>query len=168
MAKRKKRNKTKWINQWQRAEKEAAKEKRRLKALPLPLRQLETELDFYVDFEMVYDGYIGDFTGEIRPSEPVNNPFWILKQMDIKLPDIQTLKREEVVLYNTKITEVFERMYFDTGFHAQDEEMEKRYYQFLRTAINNSTDRTFGDYERINEADVEITIMRISGDEGFF
>lgn len=165
---KKKQNQTKWINERQRAEKEAAKERRRLKALPKPLQILETELDIYVDFEEVYDGYINDFTGQERPLEIVGNPFWILKQMGVELPDVKTLNSEQIKLYLSKIQDAFERMYFDFGFMPGDTEIEKQFYDLLQTCINDAENKIFGDTEKIKTGNSAVWVCRMERDGYYF
>lgn len=95
---------------------EERKERRRFKALPKPLRKLETNLHQYVKFTEVYDGYIGDFTGQIIPAEPVDNPFAIINKMKLIFPHQNSLSDDQKELYVRKISEAFNRMGFYIEF----------------------------------------------------
>lgn len=92
---------------------EARNERLRLKALPKVLRRLETELGNYVDFMEVYDGHLGDFTGQIIPENPVGNPFVVIHEMDLKFPHPNSLNTVEKKMYITKIEDAFLRMGFE-------------------------------------------------------
>jgi hypothetical protein len=91
---------------------EARIEKRRLKALPKPLRKLETELSYHVDFMEVYDGYLGDFTGEVVPVDPVKNPFAVIHGMGLSFPHPNTLSEVQKQEYVDNIKEAFNRLGF--------------------------------------------------------
>ncbi len=91
---------------------EQKKERLRLKALPKPLRKLETDLWQYVEFMNIYDGYIGDFTGQAIPEKPVENPFVIINKMKLNFPHQNSLSDEQKKLYVMKIEEAFNRMGF--------------------------------------------------------
>ncbi|MBI9066989.1 MAG: hypothetical protein JEZ09_06830 [Salinivirgaceae bacterium] len=92
---------------------EARNERLRLKALPKVLSRLETELGNYVDFMNVYDGYLGDFTGQIIPVEPVANPFVVIHEMNLNFPHPNSLNTVEKKMYITKIEAAFIRMGFE-------------------------------------------------------
>ncbi len=114
---------------------EARKEKQRLKALPKPLRKIETDLQYFVDFMEVYDGYIGDYTGQIIPSEPVANPFAIINKMKLGLPDENSIGDEQKEEYVFKISEAFNRMGFYINMFKKEKlpEMHEDIGVFWRT-----------------------------------
>jgi hypothetical protein len=120
---------------------EARKERQRLKALPKPLRKLETDLHYFVDFMEVYDGYIGDFTGQLIPAKPVDNPFVILNEMKLGLPHQNSIGDEQKEIYDFKISEAIDRLGFYIDFTKDAKPSEK--YELLLFHIENPPDKYF-------------------------
>lgn len=69
--------------------------------------ELETELYYHVDFMEVYDGYLGDFTGEVIPVEPVENPFVVIYGMGLSFPHPNALSEVQKQEYVDNIKEAF-------------------------------------------------------------
>ena len=138
---------------------EERKERRRLKALPKPLRKLETNLPHYVDFMEGYDGYTGNFTGQIIPSNPVDSPFAIINKMKLNFPHQNSLSDEQKKLYIEKISEAFNRMYFYLDF-AQDGKTPEM-YELLLYHIENPPEEGFDIFTSVNFKGINLTIERI-------
>jgi len=147
-----------WRQQQKENRKEAQREKQRLKALPKPLRKLETDLGFYVDFMDVYDGYIGDFTGVIIPAKPVENPFVIINKMGLNFPHPNALNIEQKNLYIEKISETFERIGFYIEYLSDD--LSKN-YELLLFYIENYEKQAFDTFTSNNYNDISLIIKRI-------
>lgn len=162
---RRKRRHEKWRQQNEKAQrevrKEAQKERQRLKALPKPLRKLETDLYQYVDFLEVYDGYIGDFTRQIIPAEQVDNPFVIINEMELNFPYPNSLSNEQKEQYVWKTSDAFKRMgfYLDTLF-LSDKEFSKM-YELLLFHIENATKQAFDIFTSVNYEGITLRIERI-------
>ncbi len=138
---------------------EEKKEKQRLKTLPKPLRKLETDLGFYVDFMAVYDGYIGDFTGQIIPAEPVNNPFVIINEMELNFPHQNALNKEQKEQYVLAISEAFRRMGFYINLSENDKISEL--YELLFFYIITPTESKFNSITTINYKGNTVNIEKI-------
>ena len=128
----------------------AKNERQRLKKLPKPLRKLETELWKFVDFMDVYDGYIGDFTGQTVPVESVNNPFVIINKMELGFPNPNGLSNEQKILYVSCIEDALNRMgFFIDDFFMHKEELSK-FYNHMYQIIEKPSMQN-----RVNEISVE-------------
>lgn len=157
-----KKRREKLASQVRQAQIEAARERRaekqRLSKLPKPIQQLEKELDIHVDFMMVYDGYIGDFTGEIIPAEPVVNPFIVLNRMELNLPHQDKLNKEQKKQYVDKILEATEKMGFSDNVYANENYEEL--YGLLFYYIENPPAGEFEDIENLKTSDISIQFIR--------
>ncbi len=150
---------------------EARNERLRLKALPKVLRKLETELNNYVDFMEVYDGYLGDFTGQIEPTEPVGNPFVVIHEMDLNFPHPNSLNTEEKKMYINKIENAFNRMGFiilysnieDDVFELSDDGVSKLYELLLFHIMNPNID-DFDTFQSINYTGLTLTVERFDSE----
>lgn len=148
--------------QMKEARKEAQKEKQRLKALPKSLRKLETDLGLHVQFMEVYDGYIGDFTGEIIPAEPVDNPFVVINKMKLNFPHQNSLNNEQKELYVEKISDAFHRMGFYIDFvDAVLNTKPTKMYELLLFHIENPDKQAFDIFTSGNFNGVSLRIERI-------
>ena len=135
------------------------KERQRLKALPKPLRKLELELHWHVDFMEVFDGYIGDFTGVVIPAKPVDNPFAILNEMKLGLPHQNSIGDEQKELYVNKISEAFDRMGFFIDFTNYAIPSVK--YELLLFHIENPPEQYFDILTSENFEGIALKIERI-------
>ena len=151
--------KKKRIQEARKQREEARKERQRLKALPKPLRKLETDLHYFVDFMEVYDGYIGDFTGQVIPAEPVENPFVIINEMKLGLPHQNSIGDEQKELYVYKISEAFDRMNFYVDFTEDAKPPEK--YELLLFHIENPPDKYFDIFTSDNFDGIALRVERI-------
>lgn len=144
---------------------EERKERQRLKALPKPLRKLETDLGYYVDFMEVYDGYIDDFTGQIIPSEPVDNPFVIIDKMKLNFLHQNSLSDDQKELYVRKISEAFNRMGFYIDFigNAKLPEM----YELLLYHFEKPPEQDFDILTSANFKGINMKIERIDFEDNF-
>ena len=147
------------------ARKEYKKEQQRLKALPKPLRKLEIDLRLHVDFMEVYDGYIGDFTGQVVPVEPIDNPFTLINKMEINFPHPNSLNDEQKEQYVWKIFETFKRI----GFYVELINFIKKInsdkmYKLLLFHIENPTNKAFDIFNSVNYEDTSLKIERINFD----
>ena len=151
--------KKKRIRELKEQRKEAQKEKQRLKAFPKPLRKLKTELVWHVDFMDVYDGYIGDFTGQIIPAEPIDNPFAVINKMELNFPHQNSLSDEQKEQYVSKISEAFNRMgfYIDLIGNAKLPEM----YELLLFHIENTPEQGFDILTSIDFKGITLKIERL-------
>ena len=138
---------------------EERKERQRLKALPKPLRKLETDLHHYVDFMQVYDGYIDDFTGQIVPAEPVDNPFIVINEMKLNFPQQNSLSDEQKELYVTKISKAFNRMGFNLDFIGKTKLPEM--YELLLYHFENPPEQGFDIFTSVNFKGSTLEIERI-------
>ncbi len=140
---------------------EAQKGKQWLKALPKPLRKLETELGDYVDFMEVYDGYLGDFTGEMVPVTPVKNPFTVMHGMGLNFPHPNTLNDVQNTEYVKNIEKAFSRMvFYFQHFNIFENEDHVRYEQLL-FFIENPPKADFGHITTLNTGDFSIILERM-------
>jgi len=139
--------------------KERQREKQRLKALPKVLRKLESDLDTYVEFMLVYDGYIGGFTGDLIPVNPVDNPFAIIHEMGLDFPAQNSLTEEETKLYIEKISEALNRMCFD--FYSDSPEI----YELLLFHIENLSSEIFGSFTSLKYKNSSLEIRRIDSSD---
>lgn len=139
-------------------------EKRRIKALPKPLRKLKTELCYHVVFMEVYDGYLGDFTGEVVPVEPVENPFAVIQGMGLSFPHPNALSEVQKQEYVDNIKETFNRL----GFYIEDttsfECKPPLKYTQLLNFIENPPKVKFEYRTILNSDDNPITIERFDYD----
>jgi len=150
--------KKKRIREAKKQREEARKEKQRFKALPKPLRRLEVELNWHVDFMEVYDGYLGDFTGEIVPATPVDSPFVVLNEMELNLPHQNSIGDGQKELYVYKILEAFRRMGFvEFTDGAKPPEM----YELLLFHIENPPDKYFDIFTSNNFKGVFLRVERV-------
>jgi hypothetical protein len=151
--------KKKRIQEAREQRKEARKEKQRLKALPKPLRKLETDLGKYVDFMEVFDGYINDFTGQVIPEKPVDNPFIIINKMKLNFPHQNLLSNEQKELYVREISEAFNRMgfYIDLIGKTKLPEM----YELFLYHFEKPPEQGFDILTSVNFKDITLKIERI-------
>jgi len=140
--------------------KKERKEMLRLKALPKALRKLDAYLYQYVDFMDVYDGYIGDFTGQTIPEKPVKNPFIVINKMKLNFPHKNSLSDEQKTLYVIKIEEAFNRMgfYFKANLFENTKHLE--IYELLCYHIENPPDIGFDVLTSVNYNGVTLGIER--------
>ena len=160
-----KRRHEKWRKEMEDAKKEAQKEHRKLKALPKPLRKLETYLSDYVEFMEYYDGYLDDFTGDIIPAEPVDNPLAILHKMDLNLPPPNELTDEITKLFVEKITEAFDRMYFRLSYSIIGVYTAKEAYKLLLFYINNPSEYCSGKLKPVDGNQIFVEQIDIDTDQ---
>lgn len=140
------------------------KEKQRLKALPKPLRKLEKELGDYVDFMEVYDGYLGDFTGEVIPVDLVKNPFAVIHGMGLNFPHPHSLNDVQKAEYVHNIEKAFERLgfFFDcTTPFANETQLE---YEQLYYFIENPPEAVFENRTGLKTDQFSINIERLDRD----
>jgi hypothetical protein len=139
---------------------EQKKERLRLKALPEPLRKLETGLWQNVDFMEVYDGYIGDFTGQIIPEKPFENPFAIINKMKLNFPHQNSLSDEQKVLYVMNIEAAFSRMgfYFKSSLFENTKHLEL--YELLLYHIEKPPEIGFDVLTSISNNGVTLEVER--------
>lgn len=143
---------------------EAQKEKRRLKALPKPLRKLETELGDYVDFMEVYDGYLGDFTGEVIPVDPVKNPFIVIQDMGLNFPHPNTLNDVQKAEYVHNIAKAFDRMGFYFDGAAPFENKLPLNYEQVYYFIENPPEADFVKATTLKTDEISINFERFDHD----
>lgn len=151
----------------------ARKERLRLKALPKVLRKLETEFSKHVSFMEVYDGYLGDFTGEIVPVEPVGNPFAIIRRMGLNFPHPNSLCIEQKNMYINTIEDAFNRMGFminyftivaeGNAFELSDAEV-SQLYELLLFHIMVSKGQDFDIFSSVNYEGLTLEITRFNCD----
>ncbi|MDA3818556.1 MAG: hypothetical protein PF486_14330 [Prolixibacteraceae bacterium] len=143
---------------------EAQNEKRRLKALPKTLRKLESELCYHVDFMEVYDGYLGDFTGEVVPVEPVKNPFSVIRDMELNFPHPNALSEVQKQEYINNIKKAFNSL----GFFIEDatpfECVSPLNYTQLFNFIENPPKVDYWHITTLKTDDISITIERFDYD----
>jgi hypothetical protein len=138
------------------------KEKQRLKALPKPLRKLETELQNHVDFMAVYDGYLGDFTGELVPVDPVKNPFTIIHGMELNFPHPNALNEAQKAEYVYNITNAFNRLGFDTLTNNTWDDVNILDYELVLYFIENPPEIVFDYQTTLKKDDLLLCIERLS------
>jgi len=145
---------------------EDRKERHRLKALPKPLRKIKTDLHFYVDFMDVFDGYIGDFTGQIIPAEPVDNPFVIINEMKLNFPHQNSLSDEQKKQYVKEISEAFNRMgfYIDLIGKTKLPEM----YELFLYHFEKPPEQGFDILSSVNFKGITLKIERICFENNYF
>jgi len=143
---------------------EQKEERQRLKALPKPLRKLETDLPHYVDFMEVFDGYIGDFTGQIIPAKPVNNPFVVINDMKLNFPHQNSLGNEQKVLYVKKTEEAFNRMGFYFKSNLFENIKHPELYELLLYHIENIQKISFEELTSVNYNGVVLEVERVGVD----
>ncbi len=136
------------------------KEKKRLKELPKALRKLETELSQHVEFMEVFDGYIGDFTGEIIPVKPVKNPFVILNQMQLNLQHRNALNNKTLNHHIIALEEAFNKMEFYLDLMSLPETSNAEQYELLYFYINNPPKKDFELQTKLNYENLILTIER--------
>jgi hypothetical protein len=154
------------IRKLRKQKEEERKERRRLKALLKPLRKLETNLHNYVNFMEVYDGYIGDFTGQVIPEKPVDNPFAIINKMKLIFPHQNSLTDDQKELYIRKISEAFNRMgfYLDLIGKTKLPEM----YELLLYHFENPPEQGFDILTSVNFKGITLEIERIEFEDNYF
>ncbi len=150
------------MNKYKKKRKQERKEKNRLKALPKPLRKLETELDFFVEFFEEYDGYLDDFTGNSYPVKLIDNPFSVLNEMNLNLPDENACPMSDLDLYIDHISEALQRMLFYVNFETPTELKDK--YRMLRLLIESPPAKKFGEIFRYEDGNLFVLIERFSPD----
>ena len=143
---------------------EQKKERLKLKALPKPLRKLETDLPRYVDFMEVYDGYIGDFTGQIIPAEPVENPFAVINKMKLNFPHQNSLSDEQKMLYVIKIEKAFNRMGFYFKSNLFENANQPELYELLLYHIENLQKVGFDGVTSVNYKGVTLEVEWVNVD----
>ncbi len=123
------------------------------------MRKLETDLYRYVDFMDVFDGYIGDFTGQIIPAEPVDNPFVVINEMKLNFPHQNSLSDEQKKLYVREISEAFNRMgfYINLFGNANSPKM----YELLLYYFENPPEQGFDILTSVNFNGITLGIERI-------
>ncbi|MDA3892084.1 MAG: hypothetical protein PF517_10520 [Salinivirgaceae bacterium] len=149
---------------------EARNERLILKALPKVLRKLEKGLGYYVEFMEVYDGYLGDFTGQIIPVEPVGNPFVVIHEMKLDFPHPNSLKCEQKKMFVRKIEEAFNRMGFilhaktvteDDVFELSDAGI-SQLYELLLFYIMVANEDYFDNFSSVNYEGLSLIIERFN------
>ncbi|ALO17056.1 hypothetical protein L21SP5_03445 [Salinivirga cyanobacteriivorans] len=146
----------------------AQQEKKRLKALPKALRKLEAELNQHVEFLKIYDGYIGDFTGEIIPVEPVKNPFDVLNQMELNLQHPNALNADMLKQHILAIDDAFSKMGFFINPISKTEDMHADVYELLYFFINNPPKENFDRQAELTYKNNSIIIERDDSDDSFY
>ena len=141
---------------------EQKEERQRLKALPKPLRKLEIDLPHYVDFMEVYNGYIGDFTGQIIPTKPVDNPFVVINEMKLNFPHQNSLGNEQKELYVREIAEAFNRMGFKLKLFKNTNQPEL--YKLLLYHFDYPPVQGFDVLSSVNYKGVTLEIERVAFD----
>jgi hypothetical protein len=143
---------------------EERNERLRLKALPKVLRRLETELGHYVDFMEVYDGYLGDFTGQIIPAEPVDNPFAVLHKMDLNFPHPNSLDIEQKKIFIHNLEKAFNRMGFDFDTYGISDSELSHLYHLLLYHIMIPDNHGFDIFTSVNYEGITLTVERFTSD----
>jgi hypothetical protein len=147
---------------------EEREERLRLKALPKVLRQLETELGNYVDFMEVYDGYLGEFTGQIIPAEPVGNPFAVLHKMDLNFPHPNSLSSQQKKMFIDAIKEAFNRMMFDFETSKLSDVKLSHLYDLLLFHISTPNNMDFDSYTSINYNGITLIVKQYGIESDYF
>jgi hypothetical protein len=143
---------------------EEREERLRLKALPKVLRRLETELGNYVDFMEDYDGYLGEFTGQIIPSESVDNPFAVLHKMDLNFPHPNSLDTEEKKIFIHNLKKAFNRMRFDFDTYGMSDSELSHLYDLLLFHICTPNNPNFDIFSSINYNGIKLKVERFTSD----
>jgi len=149
----------------------AQNERLRQKALPKVLRKLETELSNYVGFMALFDGYLGEFTGQIVPVEPVGNPFVILHRMNLHFPHPNSINSEQKKMYINKIEDAFDRMGFMIRYSEKGNEdffgglldaSITRFYELLLFHITFLNEHDFDTFSSVNYEGVTLMVTRLN------